>query len=251
MADAPHLDHRRGHRRDSGARAAMRPRGSATVMPCRSAKDPEKFGKGDVRGVIAPETANNSKEGGALLPTLFFGVPGSSGMAILIGAFVMLGIQPGPNIALNSMDLVWSLIWALALANMLSVFVFLAIAPVFSLLVFVRGALLIPFVLVLAFLGAYLTDAAWENMVLLVGHWGARLFPEEIRLAAAALRHRSGAWHHRRGLHSQGAGDMGADLLPAAAVAGFHRVDRGHHRRVDLAGAAGLEKNRNREARAL
>jgi putative tricarboxylic transport membrane protein len=134
----------------------------------QTCKNPETFGKGDVRGVIAPETANNSKEGGSLLPTLFFGVPGSSGMAILIGAFVMLGIQPGPHMALTGMNLVWSLIWALALANILSVFVFLAMAPAFSLLVFVRGALLIPFVIVLAFLGAYLSDSSWQNMILLV-----------------------------------------------------------------------------------
>jgi TctA family transporter len=119
--------------------------------------------------VIAPETANNSKEGGSLLPTLFFGVPGSSGMAILLGAFVMLGIQPGPHIALTGMNLVWSLIWALAIANFLSVFVFLAMAPAFSLLVFVRGALLIPFVLVLAFLGAYLSESTWQNMLVLIG----------------------------------------------------------------------------------
>ena len=135
----------------------------------QTCKNPENFGKGDVRGVIAPETANNSKEGGALLPTLFFGVPGSSGMAILIGAFVMLGIQPGPHIALTGMDLVWSLIWALALANLLSIPLFLLMAPAFSLLVFVRGALLIPFVLVLAFLGAYLSESGWENMLILIG----------------------------------------------------------------------------------
>ncbi|PHR56604.1 MAG: hypothetical protein COA47_12865 [Robiginitomaculum sp.] len=135
----------------------------------QTCKNPENFGKGDVRGVIAPETANNAKEGGALLPTLFFGVPGSSGMAILIGAFVMLGIQPGPQMALTGMHLVWTLIWALALANFLSVFVFLAMAPAFSLLVYVKGNLLIPFVLVLAFLGAYLSEAAWENIPLLVG----------------------------------------------------------------------------------
>ena len=134
----------------------------------QSSRNPENFGKGDVRGVIAPETANNSKEGGSLLPTLFFGVPGSSGMAILIGAFVMLGIQPGPSIALTGMDLVWSLIWALALANFLSVFVFLAMAPTFSMLVFVKGFMLIPFVLVLAFLGAYLSEGAWENILILL-----------------------------------------------------------------------------------
>lgn len=133
----------------------------------QSCKNPETFGKGDVRGVIAPETANNSKEGGSLLPTLFFGVPGSSGMAILLGAFVMLGIQPGPQMALTGMNLVWTLIWALALANLLSIVVFLVMAPAFSLLIYVQGALLIPFVLVLAFLGAFLSDAAWQNMVLM------------------------------------------------------------------------------------
>jgi len=135
----------------------------------QTCKNPENFGKGDVRGVIAPETANNSKEGGSLLPTLFFGVPGSSGMAILIGAFVMLGIQPGPHMALTGMDLVWSLIWALALANLLSIPLFLGMAPAFSLLVYVRGALLIPFVIVLAFLGSFLSEQHWQNMALLVG----------------------------------------------------------------------------------
>ena len=68
---------------------------------------------------------------------------------------------------MTGMDLVWGLIWALALANLMSIPVFMAMAPAFSLLVFVRGALLIPFVLVLAFLGAYLSEASWENMLLM------------------------------------------------------------------------------------
>jgi len=135
----------------------------------QSSKDPSRFGKGAVEGVIAPETANNSKEGGSLLPTLFFGVPGSSGMAIMLGAFVMLGIQPGPMIALTGMDLVWSLIWTLMIANVLAVFMFLACAPAFGKLTYVRGGLLIPFVITLAFLGAFLSHAAWENIVLLCG----------------------------------------------------------------------------------
>ena len=88
-------------------------------------------------------------------------------MAILLGAFVMLGIQPGPQMALTGMNIVWSLIWALALANFLSIFVFIALAPAFSLLSYVRGALLIPFVLLLAFLGAFLAENAWENIILL------------------------------------------------------------------------------------
>ncbi|NNG04388.1 MAG: tripartite tricarboxylate transporter permease [Inquilinus sp.] len=135
----------------------------------QSSKTPERFGKGAVEGVIAPETANNSKEGGSLLPTLFFGVPGSSGMAIMLGAFVMLGIQPGPMMALTGMELVWALIWALVVANVLAVGVFLVFAPAFSRLTFVRGGLLIPFVVTLAFLGSYLSHGAWENIVLLCG----------------------------------------------------------------------------------
>lgn len=133
----------------------------------QTSKTPERFGKGAVEGVIAPETANNSKEGGSLLPTLFFGVPGSSGMAILLGAFVMLGIQPGPGLALTGMDTVWTLIWALMIANVVAVLMFFAVAPAFGYLSFVRGSLLIPFVFTLTYLGSYLSHRAWENLVLL------------------------------------------------------------------------------------
>lgn len=135
----------------------------------QSSKTPERFGRGTVEGVIAPETANNSKEGGSLLPTLFFGVPGSSGMAILLGALVMLGIQPGPMLILTDMELIWALIWTLALANVVAVGLFLICAPYFGLLAFVRGALLIPFVFLLAMLGSYLSRGQWENLVLLAG----------------------------------------------------------------------------------
>jgi len=134
----------------------------------QSSKTPERFGEGAVEGVIAPETANNSKEGGSLLPTLFFAVPGSSGMAILLGAFVMLGIQPGPGMALSGMDIVWVLIWGLMLANIIAVIMFILVAPGLGYLSYVRGNLLIPFVLVLTFLGAFLSHRAWENMVLLI-----------------------------------------------------------------------------------
>jgi len=133
----------------------------------QTSKTPERFGKGAVEGVIAPETANNSKEGGSLLPTLFFGIPGSSGMAILLGAFVMLGIQPGPGLALSGMDIVWTLIWALMLANVVAVLMFFAVAPGLDYLSYVRGGLLIPFVLTLTYLGSYLSQRAWENLVLL------------------------------------------------------------------------------------
>ncbi|MDH3418982.1 MAG: tripartite tricarboxylate transporter permease, partial [Gammaproteobacteria bacterium] len=101
-----------------------------------------------------------------------FGVPGSSGMAILLGAFVMLGITPGPELALEGMDVVLTLIWALMIANVLAVALFFALAPAFGYLSYVRGSLLIPFVFTLTYLGSYLSQRAWENLVLLTALGG-------------------------------------------------------------------------------
>lgn len=135
----------------------------------QSSKTPERFGKGAVEGVIAPETANNSKEGGSLLPTLFFGVPGSSGMAIMIGAFITLGIQPGPKMMTEHLDLVWYLIWALVISNVLCVVILVFTAPTFGRLAMMKASHLVPFVLLFSLLGCYLGARAWENLILMVG----------------------------------------------------------------------------------
>jgi TctA family transporter len=118
--------------------------------------------------VIAPETANNSKEGGSLLPTLFFGIPGSSGMAIMLGAFVTLGLQPGPKMITEHLDLVWYLIWALVISNVLCVIFLIGCAPWVGRLAMMRASLLIPFVVVFSLLGSYFGARAWENLVLLL-----------------------------------------------------------------------------------
>jgi TctA family transporter len=134
----------------------------------QTSRTPERFGKGAVEGVIGPETANNSKEGGALLPTLFFGIPGSSGMAVMLGALVMLGIQPGPAIAIEHLDLVWILIWTLVIANVLAALMFLLIGRWLALVVFLRTGLFVPFVLLLTFVGGYIGDGNWESVLVLV-----------------------------------------------------------------------------------
>src|SRR5260370_12777296 len=77
----------------------------------------ETFGKGDVRGLIAAESANCSREGGALIPTLAFGVPGSPSMALLLGAFLAHGIAPGPKLLDTHLDITYTLVWRLAVAN--------------------------------------------------------------------------------------------------------------------------------------
>lgn len=134
----------------------------------QSSATPGRFGKGAVEGVIAPETANNSKEGGSLLPTLYFGIPGSSGMAILMGALVTLGVQPGPQMATVGLNFVWTMIWTLAIANILAVVILLACVPWFSKLASLRSQLLVPFVIVLSMLGCYLGAGAWQNFIVLL-----------------------------------------------------------------------------------
>ena len=147
--------------------------GSAAAWFCyghavQTSKHPERFGKGAVEGVIAPETASNAKEGGSLLPTLFFGIPGSSGMAILLGAFLILGIQPGPTLITDRLDLVWMLIWALVVGNIMAVGILLVFARWVAVLTFVRGEVLIPFVLILCVVGSFVNEAQWQNLVILV-----------------------------------------------------------------------------------
>ena len=83
----------------------------------QSSKDKEGFGKGDVRGVIAPETANNAMKGGALIPTVAFGIPGSASMAILLGALLIQGMTPGPEMLTSKLHITFSMMWTLVIAN--------------------------------------------------------------------------------------------------------------------------------------
>ena len=134
----------------------------------QTSKTPERFGKGAVEGVIAPETGSNAREGGALLPTLFFGIPASSGMAVLMGAFLILGIQPGPTMMTEQLDLVWTLIWALVVGNLIAVTFLLFIMRWAAMLTFVNGAMLVPFIVVMAVVGSYVSEGQWQNLVVLV-----------------------------------------------------------------------------------
>ena len=147
--------------------------GSAAAWMCyghavQTSKTPERFGHGAVEGVIAPETASNAKEGGSLLPTLFFGIPGSSGMAVLMGAFLILGIQPGPAMLTENLPLVWTLIWALVVGNLIAICFLLFIVRWAAMLTFVNGAVIVPFILTLVVIGAFVSEGRWENLVLLV-----------------------------------------------------------------------------------
>jgi TctA family transporter len=135
----------------------------------QTSKHPEKFGKGTIEGVIAPESANHAKEGGSLIPTVAFGIPGSSGMAILLGAFIILGLQPGPMMLVKHLDVVWAMVWILGLANIVAVFVFLGASGLIARLAFLRATLIVPFVLVFIALGSFLSQSAWQSMIVSLG----------------------------------------------------------------------------------
>ena len=133
----------------------------------QSSRDKSEFGKGDVRGVIAPEAANNAKEGGALIPTLLFGIPGSGSMAVLLGGFVLIGIQPGISMATTNLHLSYLIIWTIAIGNIVAVIVCFALANPISRLTRVPFGLIAPFMMVLITFAAYQASRAWGDMLAL------------------------------------------------------------------------------------
>ncbi|MEQ9815432.1 MAG: tripartite tricarboxylate transporter permease [Azospirillaceae bacterium] len=128
----------------------------------------DQFGEGDIRGVIAPESANNAKEGGALIPTLLFGIPGSGSMAILLGGFVTVGVQPGVSMVTTDLDLTYTMIWSLALANVIGAGICLALAGPISQLTRVPYVLLGPVMLVLIFFAAFQATRDWGDLLALL-----------------------------------------------------------------------------------
>ncbi len=121
----------------------------------QSSQRPEEFGTGRIEGVIGPGAANNSKEGGSLIPTIAFGVPGSVTMAILLGAFLIQGLTPGPSMVGANLDLTMSFIWFIALANVVAVgLILIAIKPI-AMTTRIRGSLLIAPIGLLVLVGAF------------------------------------------------------------------------------------------------
>jgi TctA family transporter len=115
----------------------------------------QSFGKGDVRGVIAPEAANNAKEGGALIPTIAFGVPGSASMALLLGAMTIQGLTPGTAMLTKHLDVTYTMIWSLAIANIFGTVLCLLLTTQLAKVALMRIHLLTPLVLVMVFLAAF------------------------------------------------------------------------------------------------
>jgi putative tricarboxylic transport membrane protein len=135
----------------------------------QSSKTPEMFGKGSIEGVIAAGAVNNAKDSGSLIPTIGFGIPGGAGSAVLLSAFLIVGLNPGEEMLTTSLDVTFSMIWVTVLANAVAVVAaFLLLKPL-TRLTFVSGPLLVPFLLLLLALGAYTSSNSFADVLVMIG----------------------------------------------------------------------------------
>lgn len=135
-------------------------------------KDKHLFGKGDVRGVIAPEAANNACKGGALIPTIAFAVPGSAAMAILLVALQIHGIEPGPQMLTDKLDLTFGLVWTLALGNIFGAVFLLIWGKQVAKITFIKGHLIVPAITMFVFMGSWMGAKGigdWVTLLLFGG----------------------------------------------------------------------------------
>jgi len=133
-----------------------------------SAKDSSQFGKGDIRGVIGPESANNAKEAGSLVPTLIFGIPGSPTTAILLGGLLLLGLFPGPDMVTKNLPITLSIIWTLVVANILGAVACFALARQISRITAIPPRVLVPSLLVIITIAVYQSTYHWGDIALML-----------------------------------------------------------------------------------
>ena len=136
----------------------------------QTTKDKSQFGKGEIRGVIGPESSNNAKEGGGLVPTLLFGIPGSGSMAIFIGAIALLGsgdIEVGPAMLRDNLDITYSIVWLLALANVVGTLLCIAVSGGVARMTTIRFTYLAPFLFMLIAFAAFQSGQNFEDLLAL------------------------------------------------------------------------------------
>jgi putative tricarboxylic transport membrane protein len=127
----------------------------AYVWEKRMSKHPEEFGKGAIEAVAGPEAANNADTAGAMVPLLTLGIPGGGATAVMLGAFIMYGIQPGPLLFQNRPDLVWGLIDSMYIGNVMLLILNIPLIGIFVRLLYVPGGILMPLILAISTIGIY------------------------------------------------------------------------------------------------
>jgi len=131
----------------------------AYLVEKRVSRHPERFGTGVIEGVAAPETANNAASGGAMVPLLTLGVPGSGTTAVMLGALMLWGLRPGPLLFEKNPDLVWGLIASMYIGNVLLLILNLPLIGLWVRLLLVPPRILMPLILLFCFTGTYAVSA--------------------------------------------------------------------------------------------
>ena len=129
--------------------------------------DKSNFGSGEIRGVIGPESSNNAKEGGGLVPTLIFGIPGSGSMAIFLGGLALLGYDAGPQLITNRLDITYTVVWSLAFANVIGAGLCILLSPGIARLTTIRFTLLAPFLFMMITFAAFQSGQSLGDLVAL------------------------------------------------------------------------------------
>ena len=152
-------------------------------------KDPDSFGKGNIEGVVAPESANNAASTGSMLPMLTLGIPGSPTTAILLGGMVIWGLEPGPMLFVEHEDFVWALIASLYVANLFAVVINLAFVPAFVAVLRMPFTILAPIIFVLCVVGGYVPTQDMHDvwLILIFGVVGYLMRKLDYPMAPAVL----------------------------------------------------------------
>jgi putative tricarboxylic transport membrane protein len=134
----------------------------------RLSGNPQAFGKGEIQGVIAPETAAHAAGTSALLPMLTLGIPGSPTAAVLLGGLLIWGLQPGPMLFIEQKDFVWGLIASMYLGNIVGLLVVLTTVPWWAAILRIPFAVIAPVIIVICAIGAYTVHSSMFDVVLML-----------------------------------------------------------------------------------
>lgn len=156
------------------------------ILEKKVAKDPSRFGKGAIEGVAGPETANNAHSGAALIPLFSLGLPSSPTMAVILGAFIMHGLTPGPTLFTNNPDFVWGLIASMFIGNVILLILNLPLVGFWAKIALIPYKLLYPLILMVILVGTYsLNGSLWDvGLMLFFGLIGYTMKKLDIPMSA-------------------------------------------------------------------
>ena len=155
----------------------------------KASRNPEKFGKGAIEGVCAAETANNSAATGALVPMLTLGIPGSASAAVLMAAFILHGLRPGPLLMQQQPQVIWAVIASMYIGNVMLVILNMPLAPLFAALLRIKYAYLAPSILAISLVGAFAAESTMFNvgLALISGIFGYIMLKTDLPRAPLIL----------------------------------------------------------------